>query len=193
MSKYKGPDAAELGIEPVRQQPIEGLRGLYNALTEERANDLIEAIGIYPNFKTACAACFVSDRTVLNWIRRGSLPGASEQLQDFVARFLKADADHAKSCFEAFKEHARAGNGVAAQVLKYMTSRWKIGDQEDLMAATELGKKKSDNLEALLTEPTPRLHHMLRVTGWIRHPAWGTESWGKVINTTGETAPADGA
>lgn len=167
-------------------------RGLYNALSAERSADLVKAIGQYPNFKTACAACFVSDKTVMSWLRRGTMSDAAPLMAEFAASFLKADAEHAKSCYDEFKLQARGGNGVASQILKYMTSRWKLGDQEDLMANADVGKKKTDNLEALLREPTPRLHHMLRVNGWVRHPAWGTESWGQVINTTGIEAPAEG-
>lgn len=180
----------ELGIQPVPPPQLPaGMRGMYNALTTERALALIEAIGSYPNYKTACAACFVSDKTVMSWLRRGTMVDAAPMMADFAARFLKADADHAKSCYDEFRGQARAGNGVAGQILKYMTSRWKLGDQEDIMAYTEQGKKKTDNLEALLKEPTARLAHLLKLTGWVRHPAWGTEHWGKVINTTGEESP----
>jgi hypothetical protein len=191
MSQEHSKLMGELGIErvPLSQPPM---RGVYNALTPERSAQLCEAISTYPNFKTACAACFVSDKTVVSWLRRGTLPDAAPLMAEFAATFLKADSDHARTCYEMFKTLAAQGNGTANAILKYMTSRWKLGDQEDLVAATEQGKKKTDNLEALLRDPTPRLQHLLRLTGWVRHAAWGTENWGKVINTTGETAPEQG-
>lgn len=182
---------AQLGIKLAEPQALEK-RGLYNALTEERAAALVEAIRLYPNFKTACASCFVSDKTVMSWLRRGTMSDSSPLLAMFAANFLKADADHAKDCYDSFKAMAAEGNGVASQILKYMTGRWRASEQDDLMAQVDVGKKKTDNLEALLREPTPRLLHMLRVTGWIRHAAWGTDSWGKVINTTGIEAPSEG-
>lgn len=174
---------AKMGVEA--PELVGQSRGIFNALTNERADALCIAIAEYPNFRTACAACSVSHSTVMSWLRRGTLPGAPPLMSEFAERFLRADAEHARTCYTTFKLLAENGSGTANAILKYMTSRWKVNEQEDLVGLVEAGKKKTDNLEALLISPTPRLQHLLKATGWVRHPAWGTETWGQVINTTG--------
>jgi hypothetical protein len=184
---------AELGITVPTRHAAFIHTGMYNALTEERSKDLVKAIAEYPTFKTACAACFVSDKTVMSWLRRGTMADATPAMAQFAANFLKADADHAKNCYDSFRELAAGGNGTASQILKYMTSRWHHTGNDDLMTGVDAGKKRTDNLESLLRAPTARLAHMLHMTGWVRHPAWGTEAWGKVVDTTGIEAPKDPA
>lgn len=166
-------------------------RGVYTALDDALADRLVQAIQEYPTYKTACAACGVSDKTVTSWLRRGTQAGATEAFADFARRFLEADAEHARLVFDEWKVLAASGNSGAAQKLKYIEYKWHLSREQALLDLLDGGGKMSDNLAKLIECPTPRLANLLRMKGWVRHPAWGTDSWGQVINTTGHELPSE--
>lgn len=164
-------------------------RGVYTALDQALADSLVLAIGTYPTYKTACASCGVSDKTVTSWLRRGTQAGSTELFAEFALRFLQADAEHARATYDDWKELTKMGSPASGQKLKLLEQKWHLAREQPLVDLLDGGGKMSDNLAKLIETPTPRLANLLRMKGWVRHPAWGTEQWGTIINTTGEPAP----
>lgn len=173
----------------LERKDMSGLAGHTTKFTHQLALDLIKAIAEYPSLKTACQACGISDHAVHGWLRRAAQPGAAPAIVDFATRFLKADADNARLRMEKADAMMAAGVSGAATAVKFVESRWKVSQTPLLLDLLSGDVKGTDNLEKLLANPTPRLMNVLRKTGWIRHAAWGTPDWGKVINTTGIEAP----
>jgi len=143
-----------------------------HATTDELAA-LIRSVPLYPTLETLCASQGFSADTVENWLRRGRQPGAPDILAKFTELFLKAEARHAADLYRDFHSMVLQGDSRGAKVLLDMIDRrWKLGASSDALMAVKRGKKRTDDLKAMLSNPSPRLRAALRETGWQRLPDW---------------------
>lgn len=147
-------------------------------LTPEIHAGLCDAIKTHPSLQTAAHSQGVSVRRVHDWVRRGSMPGAHPALAKFALEFAEASAAHARDKYREYNEALQEGEPAkAATILKYIDTRYPERNP-DLVENAMSGKgKRSDNLEELLLNPTPRLLGLLQKTGWVRR---------EVVTTTGE-------
>jgi hypothetical protein len=145
-----------------------------DGLNGEVGKALIEALPNHPTLETACASCGKSSETVRNWVRRGQQPGAPELHARFARAFLKAEAAFAAWCHERWLTLISAPGGAkeAKVLLEFMDRRWKLGTSSDIMAAINQGPKRTDDLRALLMQPSPRVRALLNETGWRRQENW---------------------
>ncbi len=138
-------------------------------LNAELSSKLCKAVREHPTLGTAAHSCGVSVKTLKSWLRRGSEPGANPILIKFALDFAAASAAEAKEAKTTYHKLVKEGSNQAATQLKYMNFKWRdreIDDLEDILSGD--GKKKSDDLEKLLLDPTPRLRGLLAKTGWER-------------------------
>ncbi len=136
---------------------------------------LIEAVATHPTLETACASEGLSVDTVNNWMRRGQQPGAPEVLYRFAMAMGQAEANHASTLYQEYLRFIRQGSygaSAARVLLELINKRWKIGTGAELLASAKQGPKRTDDLKAMLTYPSPRLRSLLRDTGWSRPDDW---------------------
>lgn len=144
------------------------------------AEALIEAIVAYPTFRTACAACGVSSKSVKSMLERGAQVGAPRSLRDFAKRLARADADNARDHYEAAMLCVKSGRAAEARiVLQMLERRWSSEDDNDVMAMLTSGKPTT-NLRARLERPSAMLTSIL--VGMLKSP---NESWGKLLEAAG--------
>jgi hypothetical protein len=145
-----------------------------DGLTVEIGKALIDAVAKYPTLETVCGSQGKSVQTVLNWIRRGQQAGAPTLHARFATAFIKADAEFAGWCHRQFMDLVadRFGSRSAKILLEMMDRRWKLGEGSDVMAVLKQGAKRTDDLEALLMNPSPRIRGLLAKTGWSRPEGW---------------------
>jgi hypothetical protein len=138
---------------------------------------LIEAVPLHPTFETVCASQGVSVDTVKNWIRRGQQPNAPRVLERFAEAMCQAEADHGKMMYGAYLQALRSpmGANTARVIFEMIKLRWKIGSGAELLASAK-GPKRTDDLEAMLANPSPRLRAVLKKTGWVRAEGWQAET-----------------
>lgn len=152
-------------------------------LTEAKAATICAAAKTHPSVKTAAHACGVPVRTLREWLRRGAMPGAHPTLSAFATDFMAAIAEHARTKFSEFESACRDGHPSAGVLLKYIDRRFSDTDNDIVENAISGGAKRSDNIEDLLLNPTPRLRGLLAKTGWVRAEDWNHPG---VVQTTGE-------
>ena len=136
---------------------------------------LIAAVPSHPTLETACASECLSVETVNNWVRRGQQPGAPEVLYRFAMAMGQAEANHASTLYQEYLRLIRQGSfgaSAARVLLEMINKRRKIGTGADILAAAKQGPKRTDDLKAMLTYPSPRLRALLRDTGWSRPENW---------------------
>lgn len=143
-------------------------------LTAEVGKALISAVAHYPTLETVCGSQGKSVQTVMNWVRRGHRVDAPEIYRRFAIAFVKADSEFAGWCHRQFLELVadKFGSRSAKILLEMMDRRWKLGEGSDVMAVLKQGAKRTDDLEALLMNPSPRIRGLLNKTGWTRPDSW---------------------
>jgi hypothetical protein len=143
-------------------------------LTVDIGKRLINAVASYPTLETVCGSQGRSVQTVMNWVRRGQRADAPEIYRRFAAAFIKADAEFAGICYRRFLEmlEDKWASRAAKILLEMMDRRWKLGEGSDVMAVVKQGAKRTDDLEAMLSAPSPRVRALLNKCGWTRSADW---------------------
>lgn len=147
------------------------------------AGQLIRAIVSCPSFSTACALCSVSESSVRSMLQRGTQSGAPPSLREFSRAMAFADAANARQHQKLAMQLLEMGQtGAAKTLLDIVSSRWKsTGDVMTILG----GAKKTESLEARITNPSPALvalfrkalkrpnvtwKALLEETGWVKRP-----------------------
>lgn len=183
--KAPHPPGLPLNAYNARTQPnsiIKRGRGL--SLTPELHAGLCAAVKTHPSLQTCAHSQGISLRLLQEWMRRGSLPGADERLVAFTTEFAAARAQHAEDKQRECDALLQEGNAAAASVVqRYIDKRFPEENPNLIEHAISGKSKRSDNIEELLLNPTPRLLGLLQKTGWVRRTGWNHAG---VIATTGE-------
>lgn len=156
--------------------------------TVEVCKALIQAVSKYPTLETVCGSQGKSVATVMNWVRRGQRADAPELHRRFAIAFVKADSDFAGWCHQRFLELVadKFGSRSAKILLEMMDRRWKLGEGSDVMAVIKQGAKRTDDLEAMLANPSARIRALLQKTGWVRASNWEPVVHQLPASTSGE-------
>lgn len=157
-------------------------------LTSALAEALVAAVGIYPSLTSAAHACGCSIQTVGHYVRRGSMPGAPPILAEFSKEYARAIADHGRDKLEQFERACKDGNPAAGVLFKYIEKRFSDKEGVSVEGMLNGSGRRSDNLEELLRNPTPRLLGLLHRTGWRRPDDWNHPG---VIPTEGTERPSE--
>jgi hypothetical protein len=139
---------------------------------------LIDAVPLHPTFETVCASQCVSVETVSNWIRRGQQPNAPRVLERFAEAMCQAEAAHGAMLYCEYLRLLRSpmGANTARALFEMIKLRWKIGTGAELLSAAKQGPKRTDDLKAMLANPSPRLRAVLKETGWTRPDDWQAQA-----------------